>query len=92
MVVLVPRMRTLGVRLSKEEYSSLERFCIESGARSMSDLARAAIFSFVYRGLQETAPGPAVDENSARVRELQRRIEMLSAELALFKAGGKTGG
>jgi hypothetical protein len=88
MGVLIPRIRTIGVRLSEEEYSSLEKFCVESGARSISDLARTAIYSFVSRGNQGSGNAlvPAVDGHMARVRELEERIERLSAEIASFRA------
>lgn len=86
MAVLIQRVRTLGVRLSEDEYSSLERFCVESGARSISDLARSAICSFMSHGNQENALAAAVNQNVAKVKELQERIEILTAEIALFKA------
>ncbi len=86
MAVLIQRIRTLGVRLSEDEYSSLERFCVESGARSISDLARSAICSFMSHRNQESALAATVNQNVAQVKELQQRIETLTAEIALFKA------
>jgi uncharacterized small protein (DUF1192 family) len=86
MAVLIPRIRTIGVRLSDDEYSALEKFCVESGARSISDLARTAICSFVSRGNQENTLASTVNQNVAQVKELQQRIEMLTAEIELFKA------
>lgn len=86
MAVLTPRVRTIGVRLSEDEYSSLEKFCIESGARSISDLARAAICSVVNRGNPNNAMASTENQNAAKVEEIQQRIEMLSAEIALLKA------
>jgi uncharacterized small protein (DUF1192 family) len=86
MAVLVQRIRTLGVRLSEDEYSSLERFCVESGARSISDLARSAICSFMSHGNQQNALAATVNQNVAQVMELQQKIEILAAEIALFKA------
>lgn len=86
MAVLIQRIRTLGVRLSEDEYSSLERFCVESGARSISDLARSAICSFMGHGNKENALAATVNQNVAQVKELQQRIETLTAEIALFKA------
>lgn len=87
MAVLIPRIRTIGVRLSEDEYCSLERFCVESGARSISDLARTAICSFMSRANQDNALTSTVNQNVAQVKELQQKIEMLTAEIALFKAG-----
>ena len=86
MPVLIPRIRTLGVRLSEDEYSSLEKFCVENGARSISDLARTAICSLLNRGNQENTLASTVNQNVALVKELQQEIEMLRAEVALFKA------
>jgi len=50
------------------------------------DLARTAICSLLSRGDQENALASAVNQNVARVKELQQEIEMLRAEIALFKA------
>lgn len=85
MAVLIPRIRTLGVRLSEDEYSSLERFCVEYGARSISDLARTAICAFVRRGNQENAAS-ADPGHVASVRELEEKVERLSAEIAALRA------
>lgn len=86
MAVFIPRARTLGVRLSEEEFSSLEKFCLKCGARSMSDLARTAICSFVLSANQEGAIASTLSQNVAQVRDLQQRIEILAVELALLKA------
>lgn len=86
MGVLIPRIRTLGVRLSEEEYLSFEKFCLESGARSLSDLARTAICTFVRRGNQENVLASTVNQNVEQVKELEHRIERLTAEIALLKA------
>lgn len=85
MAVLIPRIRTIGVRLSEEEYSTLERFCVESGARSISDLARNAIWNFVNRAHQDNALASAVSTHSAQVKDLEQRLEQLTAEMALLK-------
>ena len=53
MAVLIPRVRTIGVRLSKEEYAALERFAVESGARSISDVARTAICTFLRKSTRK---------------------------------------
>jgi len=89
--VLIPRMRTLGVRLNEEEFSSLEKFCLESGARSMSDVVRNAIFSFVRRGNEESALASTVNQNVAQVKELEEKIARLSAEIALLRAAATPG-
>ena len=89
MGVLIPRIRTIGVRLSDDEYLSLEKFCAESGARSISDLARRAIWSFVNR--QESALASAVRQNAVQVNDLAEKIAKLSAEIALLKAASQAG-
>jgi hypothetical protein len=88
--VLVPRIRTIGVRLSEEEHSALEKFCVESGARSISDVARTAICDFVKRAKQRNVLFSAANAHSAQVRDLERKLEQLIAEIALLK-GRKTG-
>jgi len=83
--VLIPRIRTIGVRLSEEEYSALERFSIENGARSISDVARTAICNFVKRIDQENALASAVNAHSAQVKDLEQKLEQLTAEISLLK-------
>jgi hypothetical protein len=84
--ILVPRHRTIGVRLSEEEYTSLEKFCVESGSRSISDLARSAIASFLSHMHRENALTSTVKQHSEQVKDLERKIERLSAEIALLRA------
>jgi len=86
MAVLIPRIRTIGVRLSEDEYSSLEKFCVENGARSMSDLARTAIGRFVNQVNQENILASTMNKNMARVKELEERIQKLSAEITSLRA------
>jgi hypothetical protein len=87
----MPRIRTIGVRLSEEEYAMLEKFCVESGARSISDLARNAIWRFVNRASQESALTSTVEHNVAQVKDLEEKIARLSAEIALLRSGSKPG-
>ena len=83
MTVLISRKCTLGVRLSAEEFSALEKFARESGARSMSDVARAAISKFMNAPNRKS---PAAIGERARVPNLEQEITRLNAELALVKA------
>jgi len=85
-VVLIPRIRTIGVRLSEEEYAALEKFCVENGARSISELARSAICKFINHASAESALAWTVDQNIAQVKELRQRIELLSAEIETLKS------
>lgn len=85
MTILDPRTRTIGVRVSDDEYAVLERFCLTGGARSISDLARTAIWDFVNRaGRQRSLSSRTI--SSAQIQVLERRIEMLSAEIASLKS------
>jgi uncharacterized small protein (DUF1192 family) len=83
--ILVPRTRTLGVRLSADEYAALEKFCVDSGARSISDLARAAICSFIQGADRESVLASTLDQNVAQVKNLEQRIVALTAEIQLLK-------
>lgn len=84
--VLIPRVRTIGVRLSEEEYSALENFCVSSGARSISDLARSAICRFVNHAYPENDLVSAINTHDAQVKGLERKLEELTAEIVLLKA------
>jgi hypothetical protein len=87
MSVLIPRIRTINVRLSEEEYLELERFCVASGARSISDLVRNTLHSLVSSRNQETSLASSVIEYSTHVRDLELRVKELAAELASFRTG-----
>ena len=91
MSVLVPRQRTIGVRLSDAEYEALKRFCVESGARSISDLARVAISRYLNRATEESSLTLAVNQNAVQVKELEEKIARLSSEIAVLRAGSQTG-
>jgi hypothetical protein len=84
MAVLIPRYRVVGVRLSEEEYIAMEKFCVENGARSMSDLARSAISSFVNRSNQDSALALLVNQNVAHLKYLEQKLETLSTEFHTF--------
>jgi len=89
--ILVPRQRTIGVRLSEAEYAELERFCVESGARSISDLARIAISRYLNRDTEESSLALAVNQNAAQVKELEEKIARLSSEIAVLRTGSLAG-
>lgn len=91
MAVLIPRHRTIGVRLSEEEYAALEKFCVRSSARSISDLARSAIASFLNHEHQENVLASTVNHHAAQVRELEQKVESLCAEIALLRATSTAG-
>lgn len=84
MTVLIPRARTIGVRLSAEEYSALERFCLVTGARSMSEVARTAICKFVRKAARKSPASAA--EHATQLRDLEQRVSQFNAEIAFLKA------
>lgn len=86
MPVLIPRIRTIGVRLSEEEYSNLERYCVEHRARSMSDLARTAICNLVNDVTEENALATVVNHYAAQVKELEEKVRRLNAEIASLQS------
>jgi hypothetical protein len=92
MSVLMPRARSISVRLSYEEFAALEKYCVASGARSISDLARSAICSLLNRAHEESALILTVHEHSALVKSLQGKIEKLTGEIGLLKAAKRSGG
>lgn len=72
--------------MSEEEFSTLRRMCVASGARSVSDLAREAMRGLLSGAIQETAGDRSHSEYSAQMRDLEQKVDRLSAEIALFKA------
>lgn len=87
----MPRARSISIRLSLEEFSALEKYCLASGARSISDLARSAICGLLNRAHEESALTVTVHEHSAMVKNLQGKIEQLTAEIGLLKARKQSG-
>lgn len=65
----------------------MERFCIASGARSISDLVRSAMHSLVTGGNQERALASSVNQYSTLVRYLELKVDELAAQVASFKDG-----
>ncbi len=89
MVVLIPRIRMINVRLSEEEYLELERFCIASGARSISDLVRNTMHKIVASGDRDKSLASNVSEYSEQMSDLELRVKELAAELASFRVGAQ---
>ena len=87
MAVLIPRIRTINVRLSEEEYLELERFCVASGARSISDLVRNTMNSLVTSRNQDNSLASSVIEYSTHVKDLELSVKELAAELESFRTG-----
>lgn len=75
--------------MSEEEFSALRQICVASGARSVSDLAREAMRGLLSNSNQGPAGDPYQNEYSAQMRDLEQKVDKLSAEIALFKADRK---
>jgi hypothetical protein len=72
--------------MSEEEFSTLRRICVATGARSVSDLAREAMRGLLNGTNHESGNDAARDEYSTQMRELEQRVDKLSAEIEMFKA------
>ncbi len=86
MRVLRPRSRIVSIRMSEEEFTTLRRVCVATGARSLSDLAREAMRSLLNDANQRSDGEASRIEYSAQMRDLEQKVEKLSAEIALVKA------
>jgi hypothetical protein len=86
MRVLRPRSRIVSIRMSEEEFSTLRRICLATGARSVSDLAREAMRGLLNGTNQPNGGDRGMNEYSAQMRDLEQKVEKLSAEVALVKA------
>lgn len=72
--------------MSEEEFSTLRRICLATGARSVSDLAREAMRGLLNGTSQDSRNDAATNGYSAQMRELEQRVDKLSAEIEMFKA------
>jgi len=89
MSVLRPRSRIISIRLSEDEYIGLKRLCSDTGARSVSDLAREGMRSLINATSREDALGSWTDEFRLQMRSLDRKIEELTARLLSANSNGK---
>jgi hypothetical protein len=55
MGVLKPRSRLVHFRMSEEEFQKIQHLCHVTGARSISDVARAAVQKFIAEPETESA-------------------------------------
>lgn len=63
----------------------MRRMCLATGARSVSDLAREAMRGLL-NGSENESSDPERNEYSAQMRELEQKVDRLSAEIEMFKA------
>jgi Arc/MetJ-type ribon-helix-helix transcriptional regulator len=85
MTVLNPRSRKISVRLSEEEYSSLQRLCFATAERNVSDLTRRAMREFLSGTNRDGALRSDLDEFRGQMKRLDQRIEQLAAEFSTLK-------
>ena len=72
--------------MSEEEFTALRRICVATGARSLSDLAREAMRGLLNGAHSGSESETSRIEYSAQMRDLEQKVEKLSAEIALVKA------
>ena len=88
MTVLNRRSRMISVRLSEAEYANLRLLCSVTGARSVSDLTRDAMRTLLNGTNREDALGIPAGEFREQMKDLNRRIEQLAADITNLKANG----
>lgn len=76
----------ISVRLSEEEYSALRELCSVTGARSVSDLTRDAMRALLDGSSHDNGLGTRIEEFCAQIKNMDRKIEQISAELTRFRA------
>ncbi len=87
MTILKTRSRVISVRLSEEEYSALKELCTVTGARSISDLTRDAMRALLDGPSRDELLGTRMEEFFTQIRNMDRKIERLSAELTRIRTG-----
>ncbi len=73
MPVYRPRTRLVNFRLSEDEYLTLKDTCARSGARSVSDFARAAVLSGA--SLPSVSPASTCSERWERLETVVHQLE-----------------
>jgi hypothetical protein len=85
MTVLKPRSRTISIRLSEEEFLTLKHLCSVTGARSVSDLTRDAMRVALHGVNRDDILGFRMDEFGALLKDLDRKLDQLTAGIESFK-------
>lgn len=78
MAILKRRSRMISFRLSEEEYAGLRTLCENEGARSVSDLARAAV-SRLMRRESEIQVETVLRVLEGRMNTLDLQVQQLTA-------------
>lgn len=71
--ILKRKTKTLSFRMSSEDYERLRTFCVSTGQRSVSDLARMAV-----RSLLDSGDRPDLE---TRLADVEGRMFFLTREL-----------
>ncbi len=86
MNALKTRSRQIAFRVSRDEYERLCEFCVSTGARSISDLARSAVCQLT--GISgDRVPDPIAGRMQLidfRIQQMDRKIDELAS---LMKRG-----
>lgn len=85
MPVLNPRSRKISVRLSEEEYTSLQRLCFATAERNVSDLTRRAVRELLSGTSREVVLRTDLEEFRNHMQKLDQKIEQLAAEFSTLK-------
>lgn len=96
MPVFKPRNRLVNFRLSEEEFEKLRASCALTGARSLSDFARAAVMRSVGAGPDSNATGERGGQIGAtridqKVYDLESRVGELMHMIQALRRDGGTG-
>jgi hypothetical protein len=67
----------VSIRLLEDEYQQLKELCVTQGARSVSDLAREAMF----RMLTQPSADDGAQHLAARLRQLDQTVARLGEQL-----------
>lgn len=80
MAILKPRNRIVTFRLAEEEFEHIKNLCVREGARSISDLARAALCNSIP--IHAVSPSAGLEARMSRldgkVEELDRAVRNLT--------------
>ena len=88
MPVLKPRTHVVYFRISEDEFIALNRLCAQQGARSLSDMARAAMQDLLRGSVGESgAQGMA-----GRLEAMERTLLEVNETLRSLSAHGNGAG
>ncbi|HWR52725.1 MAG TPA: hypothetical protein VN428_16565 [Bryobacteraceae bacterium] len=84
----IRKSRMISFRLSEDEYEALKGSCSQSGARSVSDLARSAMHEFLGNGRNQSDRTfqSELERLNGRVSMLDRAVERLAQLVSADKA------